>query len=89
MTVSRYRLTRAGWLGAAMFILPTPIGVWMATPPKLTLGEVEFQKMLAEISGSAPQYMPSLFWMTVLTVFTMIGFVLLLVGREIETVKYD
>jgi hypothetical protein len=85
MSIQRYRFTPLGWLGAALFILPTPIAAWISSPTKLSPGEAMFKKTLAEVSGTIPYEGPSLFVLTLLATSTLVGLVMLLVGREIHT----
>ncbi|PWL18823.1 hypothetical protein DKP76_07095 [Falsochrobactrum shanghaiense] len=85
MTIQRYRLTRTGWIGAILFVAPTPLAVWLSLPPKLTTGGAMFQKRLAEISGTIPTHGPSTFTLTALATMTLIGLVMVLIGREIYT----
>lgn len=85
MSVLRYKLTSIGWLGAALFVLPTPITAWLTAPRSLSPGEIQFQKAL-EAAGGAPQLqLPSTLSLTVLATATLIGLVLLLIGREIHS----
>lgn len=83
MSVQRYRLTPLGWLGAALFVLPTPIAAWISSPARLSPGEAVLKKTLAEVSGTIPYEGPSLFVVTLLATFTLAGLVMLLVGREV------
>ncbi len=83
MSVQRYRLTPLGWLGAALFVLPTPIAAWISSPAKLSPGEAMFKQRLAEISGTIPYEGPSMFTLTLLATSTLIGLVMLFVGRVI------
>lgn len=69
MRVSRYRLTPQGWLGAVLFVLPTPLAAW------------EYSAIIW--SGLFADWHPAYF--TALATLSLIGFVLLLVGREIVT----
>ncbi|MFC4624236.1 hypothetical protein ACFO1V_03170 [Daeguia caeni] len=84
MSVQRYRLTPLGWLGAALFVLPTPIAAWISSPAKLSPGEDMYKKTLAEVSGTIPYEGPSLFVVTLLATSTLVGLVMLLVGRELH-----
>ena len=85
MRISRYRLTPLGWLGAAMFVLPTPIAVWTSIPPTLSPGQARFQETLRELGGSVEIYQPSTMLLTALATASLIGLVLLLIGREMIT----
>ncbi|MBB5091751.1 hypothetical protein HNQ68_002292 [Pseudochrobactrum saccharolyticum] len=85
MSIQRYRLTASGWIGAALFILPTPIAVWLSTPPNLSEGEAAFQRRLTEMSGAIQIHTPSPLLLTILATLTLIGLVMVIVGREIHT----
>lgn len=85
MKISRYRLTPLGWMGAAMFVLPTPLAVWISIPQKLKPGEAMFQERLRELGGSIAMYEPPVFLLTTLVTASLVGLVLLLIGREIVT----
>jgi len=87
MPVSRYRLTLTGWIGAALFVLPTPIATWKYFATIKSFEERgEYQRTLEQIQGGipAPDFSPTFF--TALATASLIGLVLLLIGREIETV---
>ncbi|WP_426229290.1 hypothetical protein [Pararhizobium sp. DWP3-4] len=86
MKVSRSRLSATGWIGAALFVLPTPIGAYLlSVKNSMTPGEVAFKQRLGEVSGVpfAPEF--PLFWITALTTLTLVGAVMLIVGRETLT----
>ncbi|EXL08734.1 hypothetical protein [Aquamicrobium defluvii] len=88
MSVSRYRLTPIGWIGAALFVLPTPIAAWEyygAINGFANRGD--YQRALEKIEGSiaVPEFSPMLF--TALATASLVGMVMLLVGREIETIS--
>lgn len=86
MSVQRYRFTPLGWLGATLFVLPTPIAAWISSPARLSPGEAMFKKTLAEVSGTIPYEGPSLFVVTLLATFTLVGLVMLFIGRELHDV---
>jgi hypothetical protein len=86
MTVSRYRLTKMGWLGAVLFVLPTPISAWKFQSTLASFAaRTDFDKRVENMSGApaVPEFSP--FFFTAMATVTLIGLVLLLVGREIET----
>lgn len=86
MTVSRYRLTKIGWLGAALFVLPTPIAAWKFQDTLSSFAaRSDFDRRLENMSGvsAVPEFSGPLF--APMATATLIGLVLLLVGREIET----
>lgn len=85
MRIQKYKLTTTGWIGAAFFILPTPIAVWLSTPPTLSEGELAFQKRIAAMSGTELNHLPSVLLLTILATLTLIGLVMLIVGREIHS----
>ena len=83
MSVSKYRLTPMGWTGAALFVLPTPLYIWQSgllTEP----GAAAFQQRLDNIAGTA-SLQPSPMMMTFLATASLVGIVMLLIGREIVT----
>jgi len=84
MSVQRYKLTPVGWLGAALFILPTPVAAWISSPKQLSGGEAMFKQRLAEVSGTVPYEGPSFFVLTLLATATLVGLVMLFVGRELH-----
>lgn len=65
-------------------MLPTPVAAWISSPARLSTGEAMFKQRLAEISGTIPYGGPSLFVVTLLATLTLIGLVMLLVGRELH-----
>ncbi len=85
MSVLRYKLTSIGWLGAALFVLPTPIAAWLTTPRSLSPAEIQYQKALIAAGGASQLQLPSALLLTVLATATLIGLVLLLIGREIHS----
>lgn len=70
MTVSRQRLTGLGWLGAVLFVVPTPVSVWLVATAK------------PAIPALAGGYLPAV---TLFATLSLIGFVFLIVGRETVT----
>lgn len=84
MKVYRYRLNIIGWIGAAMFVLPTPIAAWefYATLARFE-GRGDFERRLERMQNviAMPEFSPALF--TALATASLIGLVLLLIGREI------
>lgn len=85
MKISRYRLTPLGWIGAAMFVLPTPIAAWTLIPPKLKPGEALYEETLRGLGGSLSIYEPPAALLTALATASLVGLVFLLIGREIVT----
>lgn len=87
MKVSRYRLTTIGKLGALLFVAPTPIAAYYAIPPQLTDGQRLLAERLQEM-GQAPEiFVPSPTILIMLATASLIGMVLLFVGREIVTTE--
>lgn len=82
MSVQRYRLTAIGWVGAALFVLPTPIAAWIYSPKSLSPGEAAFQQRLAEMGNVTAHQGPSAFVISMLATATLAGLVMLMVGRE-------
>lgn len=84
MRVMRYRLTALGWLGAAMFVLPTPIAAWeyWGTLQRFA-SRGAYQRQLEAIQNTIPVPEFSMAIFTALSTISLLGFVLLLVGREI------
>lgn len=87
MRVSRYRLTAMGKLGAVMFVAPTPIAAFYAIPPALSEGQIAFNKRLLSIGGNVETFMPSPTILIALATASLIGLVLLFIGREIITTE--
>ncbi|MBT9373179.1 hypothetical protein [Rhizobium sp. CSW-27] len=85
MTVSTYRLTTLGKLGALMFVAPTPIGTYYLMPPAMSEGDALFERRLRAMGGAADVFTPSPAVLALLATATLIGFILLLIGREIVT----
>lgn len=88
MSVSRYKLNAIGWIGTAMFILPTPIGSWEYYGALNRFAKrSNFDRRVDELAGqiALPDFSPFLF--TTLATASLIGLVLLLVGRDIETIR--
>lgn len=83
MSVSKFRLTPMGWLGAALFVLPTPFAIWqsgqVADP-----GTAAFQRRLDALGGTASLQLSPLL-ITLVATASLIGMVMLLLGREIVT----
>lgn len=84
MSVSRYRLSPMGWMGAVLFVLPTPIAAWKLNQV-MDPAAAAFQRRLDDLSGavSLPHLSPLL--IAVLATASLVGLVMLLVGREIVT----
>ncbi len=82
MPVSKYRLSPMGWMGAALFVLPTPIAAWKINQV-IDPAAAAFQRRLDGLSGavSLPHLSPLL--ISVLATASVVGLVMLLVGREI------
>lgn len=83
MTVSRYRLTALGKIGAILFVAPTPIAAYYLQPPKLS----DFEKRLQAAGSAAYDFHPNVDLLVLLAVLSLIGVVLLLIGREIITTE--
>lgn len=86
MTISRYRLTALGWLGAALFVLPTPIAMFeYARVLRRFASRGEYGRALDQVRGviAVPEFSPWFF--TALATAMLVGVVLLLIGREIVT----
>lgn len=79
----RYRLTAMGWIGAALFVLPTPIAAWEW---QTTLSNFQNRsaglRLLEETKGviAVPEF--STFFFTALATASLVGLVMLLAGRE-------
>lgn len=86
MTVSRYRLTALGKLGAVLFVAPTPIAGFYslpASPPNA--GRMLYEQALRDVGGTVEMALPSPIILILLATATLIGAVLTMVGREIVT----
>ncbi|MDQ1183584.1 hypothetical protein QE408_000706 [Agrobacterium larrymoorei] len=81
MRVSRYRLTGLGKLGAILFIAPTPIAAYYLHQPELNA----FQKRLQAAGSPEYNFTPNFDLLVLLGVLSLVGVVLLLIGREIIT----
>ena len=86
MSVSKYRLNAIGKIGAALFVLPTPFAAWQYNAALSAFaGRNDFEKRLETMSGAiAVPEMPGTLFIALATL-TLIGFVMLLIGREIVT----
>jgi len=86
MSVSRYRLSTTGWIGAAMFVLPTPIASfeYLRVLRRFEM-RGDFDRRLERMQNvvALPEFSPWLF--TALGTASLIGLVLLLIGREVVT----
>lgn len=83
MTSYRYRLTAMGWIGAALFVLPTPIAAWeWHSTLTAFAARSKYERTLEEVSGviAVPEF--STFFFTVLATASLVGLVMVLVGRE-------
>lgn len=83
MKVSRSRLSAVGWIGAALFVLPTPVGTYLLSSSySISSGQSAYRQALSEVSGVPfiPEF--PLFWIATLTTLTLVGAVMLIVGRE-------
>lgn len=87
MTVSRYRLTTLGKTGAVLFVAPTPIAAYLAVPPKLTDGQIAYKNAAQEVTGRIEGFEPSIVLIVALATASLIGLVLLFIGREIITTE--
>lgn len=85
MTVSRYRLTAMGKIGALLFVAPTPIAIYYVQPAQLNEGAAAFQRRLSAMGATSDVFTPSITLLTVLATASLIGLVMLFVGREIVT----
>lgn len=81
MKIWRYRLTGLGKLGAFLFIAPTPIAGFYALPTRKPEGRVAYEQALRSVGGDIP--MPSPTVLILLATASLIGLVLLLIGREL------
>ncbi|MCP8894301.1 hypothetical protein KYK29_05115 [Shinella daejeonensis] len=88
MKTMRYRLTKLGWLGAAMFVLPTPLAAWEYHGALSRFANrSSFEQRLEDLSGvlAVPEF--SSVYFTTLATASLAGAVLLLIGREIVEVN--
>ncbi|OOG73876.1 hypothetical protein B0E45_06175 [Sinorhizobium sp. A49] len=86
MSVSKYRLNAIGKIGAALFVLPTPFAAWKYSAALSAFAERgDFERTLESVQGkiALPELPTTLF--VALATLTLIGFVMLLIGREIVT----
>ncbi|WP_320188914.1 hypothetical protein RMS29_028310 (plasmid) [Agrobacterium rosae] len=87
MTVSRYRLTAWGKLGAILFVAPTPVAAYFAIPPKVTDAQLAYKQALQDVTGRVEIFTPSPTLLIALATASLIGLVLLFIGREIITTE--
>lgn len=82
----RYKLTEIGWIGAILFVVPTPLAAWHYNS---ATGDLAKQLRRREMYQSldldpgtfvAPEV--NGLWLTALATATLIGLVLVIVGRE-------
>ncbi|TKT78425.1 hypothetical protein [Aquamicrobium sp. LC103] len=86
MKISRYRLTPLGWLGAALFVLPTPLSVWGYNSALTeSAAQSEYNRALGAVRGVPVLPEMPVTYLTALATASLIGLVLLLIGREIVT----
>jgi hypothetical protein len=85
MKVFRYRLTALGKLGAVLFVAPTPIAALYALPAKAPAGQAAFNQRLQQSGADIGSFSPSPTILILLATASLIGIVLLLIGREIIT----
>lgn len=85
MKVFRYRLTALGKLGAVLFVAPTPIAALYALPAKVPAGQAAFNERLQQSGANLETFAPSPTILILLATASLIGVVMLLIGREIVT----
>ncbi len=82
----RYRFTALGWIGAALFVLPTPLVVWhYAGVLNAAERSLRFHEALREQGVDGGSLSPAALnapYLTALATATLIGLVLVIVGRE-------
>jgi|GEM_PF-6249296 len=86
MKVFTYHLTSTGKWGAALFVLPTPISAWYYhSTMSAFLSRTTYERALAEASGKldVPEF--SALFFTLMATASLVGLVMLLVGREVVT----
>lgn len=91
LTRTRCRLTALGWLGAALFVLPTPIIGYLVVKA-LQWRPGAYEAALARVSGDPTHLFaaaPNPALLVALSTATMVGLVLLIVGRETVTTSAD
>lgn len=86
--VSRYELTTMGKIGVALFILPPPIAAFYSLPPSANDGQKVYRQALRDIGGTPEIFMPSPTILILLATASLIGMVMLFLGREIVTTEY-
>lgn len=83
MNSYRYRLTAMGWIGAALFVSPTPIAAWeWSMAVERYAKQASFDRLMGRGTGIEAFGISPMF-MTALATASLVGFVLLLVGREL------
>jgi hypothetical protein len=86
LKVYSFRLTSLGKLGAALFVLPTPIAAWKLQSVASTFAaRSDFDRRLENLSGTVAVPDFPMVFLTALATASLVGLVLLLVGREIVT----
>jgi hypothetical protein len=87
MTVSRYRLTALGKIGAVLFVAPTPLAAYYALPAATSAGDAAFNQRLSQMGAAVETAAPSPTILIALATASLIGLVLLFIGREIVTTE--
>ena len=79
-----YRFTPVGWIGAILFVLPTPLAAWEyhAAIRRFASRGADYRRALAEIEGRIPMPEFSPVYFTALATLTLIGLVMVIVGRR-------
>ena len=79
----RYRLTKTGWTGAALFVLPTPISaIYIKSALSISPAQALYNQTLERARGLPVLPEISFYLPVALATATLIGVVMLLVGRE-------
>jgi len=85
-----YRLNALGWIGAVLFVIPTPVAIIALAPKKMSAGQRLYQSEVSRLLGPdgiadriAGDINNTLAVSGIAATATLIGLVLLLIGREI------
>ncbi len=78
-----YRFNVVGWIGALLFVLPTPISaLYFQSSLRISEAKSAYDRALAEIGGTPEPAGLSLTFFVLMGTLTLIGLVMVIVGRD-------
>lgn len=78
-----YRFTPVGWIGAILFVLPTPLAAWEYYAALKRFAERSgYARTMEQVKGVIPMPEFSPVYFTALATLTLIGLVMVIVGRR-------